>query len=372
MLSSVLLNSKARLLSVLSILAVSLVLTLVLFHTPVHAAECASVDTTIIQCDSKKSGDTQESGIWSLLLIMINILTAGVGVMAVAGFIYAAVLWSTAEDKADQLNKAKSILTNTCIGLIAFALMYSLLQFLVPGGIFNSISAPRVSISKQKDMNPGGSKDCSKCSSSSSTKDDTTDAENKLVTLTLAGVKNFRDIGGSGTVKGGLILRSAQLSKATASDIKKLQTAMKGGTIIDLRDGGDSDKSIPGTTRRNLPVTPTLDYKTFVNNAANRKSFSQALTIIANTNKPVLIHCVAGKDRTGWAIAMLMHIAGASQSQIMTEYMRSASSGEVQEDWMLAGLREARKRYKTIDGYLTEGLGLSSNTVAKIKKRLQA
>lgn len=131
-------------------------LLLALFHSlPVYAAECASVETTVISCDSQASGDEQTSGIWSLLLIGINILTAGVGVLAVGGFVYAGILWTTAEDKADQLNQAKNTILNTCIGLVSFGLMYSLLQFVVPGGVFNSIAAPRTSISKQNDLNPG-------------------------------------------------------------------------------------------------------------------------------------------------------------------------------------------------------------------------
>lgn len=123
--------------------------------TTVHAASCGGTDTVIIACEDNTQGDEQTSGIWSLLLIAINILTAGVGVLAVGGLVYAGIMYTTAEDNAQQVNKAKSIILNTCIGLVSFGLMYSMLQFLVPGGVFNSIVAPRVSVSKQNDTNPG-------------------------------------------------------------------------------------------------------------------------------------------------------------------------------------------------------------------------
>lgn len=149
-------NTKAK----TAALAGSLLLLLALASTtflpaPAHALECAAVETSVIECESGTAGGEQTSGIWSLLLIVLNVLTAGVGVMAVGGFIYAAILWTTAEDKADQLNQAKGVILNTCIGLISFGLMYSLLQFLVPGGVFNSIAAPKVSVDKQRDVNPG-------------------------------------------------------------------------------------------------------------------------------------------------------------------------------------------------------------------------
>lgn len=125
--------------------------------TTAHAASCGGTDTIIIACEDNAQGDEQTSGIWSLLLIAINVLTAGVGVLAVGGLVYAGIMYTTAEDNAQQINKAKSIILNTCIGLVSFGLMYSLLQFLVPGGVFNSIAAPRTSISKQNNTNPGGS-----------------------------------------------------------------------------------------------------------------------------------------------------------------------------------------------------------------------
>jgi len=105
-----------------------------------HAAgnKGCETDTAIISCNNV-SGATglQATGVWSLLLTVINIMTAGVGVLALAGIIYGAVLYTSAGGNPEQVKKARTIFTNVVIGVIAFAAMYTLLNFLVPGGVFN-------------------------------------------------------------------------------------------------------------------------------------------------------------------------------------------------------------------------------------------
>ena len=96
-------------------------------------------DTAIIKCnnvDVTKSG-VQNTGVWSLLLTAINILTAGVGIAAVGGIVYGALLYTSAGGSPEQVKKAMGIITNVVIGVVAYALMYALLNFLIPGGIFN-------------------------------------------------------------------------------------------------------------------------------------------------------------------------------------------------------------------------------------------
>lgn len=105
---------------------------------PVKGNDCGGVKTAIIKCDADNSGDLNKNGIWALLLIVLNVMTAGVGVVAVGGIVYGAVLYTTAEDKADQVKKATDIITNVVIGLVAFALMWAGLNFLIPGGVFSA------------------------------------------------------------------------------------------------------------------------------------------------------------------------------------------------------------------------------------------
>ncbi len=99
---------------------------------------CGGVQTSIISCDQTGEGSSvQDSGLWGILLLVVNILTAGVGVLALAGIVYGSILYTSAGGSSEQIKKAKDIFMNVAIGVIAFALMFSVLNFLVPGGIFN-------------------------------------------------------------------------------------------------------------------------------------------------------------------------------------------------------------------------------------------
>ncbi len=98
--------------------------------TPTTGATEPSCSAAILK------GFCTKDGIWKILALVINILATGIGLVAVGGFIYAAILYATAEDNASQITKAKMTMTNIVIGLVAFALMYGFLQFLIPGGVF--------------------------------------------------------------------------------------------------------------------------------------------------------------------------------------------------------------------------------------------
>lgn len=102
-------------------------------------ADCGGAKTSIINCDqnSKNPANAQDTGVWGLLLLAINIMTAGVGILAVGGVVWAAILYSSSSDSADQTKKAKEIIRNVAIGVVAYAAMYLGLNFLIPGGIFS-------------------------------------------------------------------------------------------------------------------------------------------------------------------------------------------------------------------------------------------
>ncbi|MDB5179834.1 MAG: hypothetical protein JWN12_466 [Candidatus Saccharibacteria bacterium] len=78
-----------------------------------------------------------DTGVWGILLLAINILTAGVGIAAIGGIVYGAILYTSAGGSPEQVKKAMGIITNVVIGVIAYALMFSGLNFLIPGGLFN-------------------------------------------------------------------------------------------------------------------------------------------------------------------------------------------------------------------------------------------
>lgn len=115
------------------------------FATPltVFAADeipnsCGGTPTSIITCDQNGEGDYKNSGLWGVLLLVINILTAGVGALAVAGIVYGSILYTSAGGNQEQVKKAITVFTNVVIGVIAFAGMWALLNFLIPGGVFEA------------------------------------------------------------------------------------------------------------------------------------------------------------------------------------------------------------------------------------------
>ena len=118
--------------------------------TPALAAgnNGCETNTAIIKCNADKNGDgvadvnvddggVENTGLWAILLLAINILTAGVGLAAIGGVIYGSVLYASAAGSAEQVKKAIGIITNVVIGVVAYALMFSLLNFIIPGGLFS-------------------------------------------------------------------------------------------------------------------------------------------------------------------------------------------------------------------------------------------
>ena len=92
---------------------------------------CGGVATSVIACD-----DSGQGGIFDLLFWAINILTAGVGVLAVGGIVYASVKYASSGGDTEKTKKAKAMIRDIVMGLIAYALMYTFINFLIPGGLF--------------------------------------------------------------------------------------------------------------------------------------------------------------------------------------------------------------------------------------------
>lgn len=98
--------------------------------------ECAFLPDDI--CASSEEGDLEDSGTWRLLLWILGIVTAGIGVTAVAMIGYFGFLYATAGDNSKQTEEAKGNIRNTIVGLVLYGLMYLGLQFLIPGGVFTT------------------------------------------------------------------------------------------------------------------------------------------------------------------------------------------------------------------------------------------
>ena len=81
--------------------------------------------------------DLQKTGIWGMLRVIINIMTAGIGITAVGGLLYGGILYASSGGSPDNVKKAKTIITDIVIGLVAYALMFAFLNFIIPGGLFS-------------------------------------------------------------------------------------------------------------------------------------------------------------------------------------------------------------------------------------------
>lgn len=104
---------------------------LLLFSRSVYALDCAVLPSEICS----KAEDSE--AIFALLNFFLTILVALVGIVAIGMFIWAGVLYASGDANRNRVAQAKTIMTNTTVGIIAFGLMYLALNWLIPGGIFN-------------------------------------------------------------------------------------------------------------------------------------------------------------------------------------------------------------------------------------------
>lgn len=70
-----------------------------------------------------------------ILNMVLVVVTTGVGIAAVGSIVFAGILYITARDNAAQVSKAKTMIMNTIIGIVAYILMWAFLEWIIPGGI---------------------------------------------------------------------------------------------------------------------------------------------------------------------------------------------------------------------------------------------
>lgn len=254
--------------------------------------------------------------------------------------------------------------------------------------------------------------------------------------LPLDGIRNFRDYGGyaaadGATIRRRTLWRSGHHHQATAADLDTVE-ALGLRAIIDLR--GDSERSAfpcerhsefaaevlfePGETaglmgaaaheaagmgvrtggesraamvrlNEGMPWRPVL--------VASMKLYFAEL---AAGRGPLLLHCVAGKDRTGLAVWLTHHALGVHPDDAMADYLltnvatdlagRLALGAEtvrakygpqmddaavlalmsVAPEYISAGLDAIRERHGSYDRYLAEVLGVGPEQIAAMRANL--
>ncbi len=88
-------------------------------------------------CLPKNEGEaTNRNPIFVLATYIMRFLSILVGLAVTGGIVWGGILYSTAQGNPGQTQKAVTVIANAIIGLLMFILMYAIINFLVPGGIF--------------------------------------------------------------------------------------------------------------------------------------------------------------------------------------------------------------------------------------------
>ena len=239
--------------------------------------------------------------------------------------------------------------------------------------------------------------------------------------LDTQGIHNFRDYGGwktrgGGTVRTGLLYRSGHHVEATDTDLSAI-APLGIHTVVDLR--GQSERSAhpcrrvegfdgevvfyegettsspphmdiaPDTTASDFARERMLAvYTRMPDNPAMIDMFGRYLNILVEREGASLVHCYAGKDRTGVAATMLLHILGVSEDDQRREFLRTNDSPTfdvlarqslpgiearlgrkldegaakdllgVREEYLDRYLEIAGQRHGSFDGYLERAIGV--------------
>jgi protein-tyrosine phosphatase len=182
--------------------------------------------------------------------------------------------------------------------------------------------------------------------------------------LSLEGCFNFRDLGGYPTADGRRVrwrrlFRADSLSRLTGPDFEQLG-AVGLATVVDLRtasevtERGRVEWPAPGITYHHLPMLDVLPERdeyvewaapAFVADrytdmlATGAPAVADALRVLADPRShPAVIHCAAGKDRTGIISALVLGLLGVSDEDIVSDYALSRDN----MTRMLVRLREER------------------------------
>jgi protein-tyrosine phosphatase len=251
--------------------------------------------------------------------------------------------------------------------------------------------------------------------------------------LGMEGTPNFRDFGGYPTkqgnqVKWGYLFRSGQLSALSDRDINLLGS-LELDLVCDFRrvEEQESDPSrLPGERRpkiASLPIIPgsnsrffeqveqsgselefgrqaMYDFMVEINRdfaEGQRETYARMFReILAQEEARFLVHCAAGKDRTGFAAAMVLLALGVPRELVMRDYMLTGRFFnpereierlkrkygmehidseavlpmlEVHEDYLARALASIDENYGSVESYLAQALGVGHPELEELRSR---
>ena len=141
--------------------------------------------------------------------------------------------------------------------------------------------------------------------------------------------------------------------------------------------GPDDPGAISELARGIEELEPVAQYREFYLRAleAHRAEFGEAFTAIADADPGgVLVHCVAGKDRTGLVVALLLRLAGVSAADIAEDFGASEERldrpGDAPAQAMAQVVAELERRYGSVDEYL-RSTGLTGAQIDRLRARLR-
>jgi protein-tyrosine phosphatase len=227
--------------------------------------------------------------------------------------------------------------------------------------------------------------------------------------LNLAGASNFRDLGGypakdGRSIRWRQIFRSNHLGHLTEDDIEVLRS-LGVKSAFDFRGAEERVAALCGIEEiavHSLPIEPTVvaalreilaggtplspaaaldvmrdSYRNYVRH--NTPRFRALFSHLLEDRAPLVIHCTAGKDRTGFACALILHTLGVPDDVIADDYLLTnrfyrrdptASSdlpeevrqvlGSVQAPFLAAAFEAIGADYGNLENYLSDGLGLGA------------
>ncbi|KKB99515.1 tyrosine-protein phosphatase [Mycolicibacter arupensis] len=199
---------------------------------------------------------------------------------------------------------------------------------------------------------------------------------------TLPGAWNFRDVSETtGALRPGRLFRSSELSRLEdggreelvrlgVSDVADLRSprevTRRGPGLVptgvgihllpfpDLAGDQSPDSSAPheDAFRNMMAEKPEDDsaadvaarymleeYERFPTLAGSRRAVQRVVSLLAS-GRPVLAHCFAGKDRTGFVVAVVLRAAGVDRDAVVADYLHSNTAVPVLRDRIMEMIRE--------------------------------